>query len=209
MANHYVTRGVWRDASPADVRRAYRTLVLQHHPDRNPGDPDAAARFHAIQTAYDVLSDARARAAHDAQLGAAPPPPPAPEPAPAVTTETRGVTQRAGVSFGLAAVAAGLAALGVTDARETVTPIGGVSGVIVAELALAFVLAVVAWVAANDERRVLHHARFVYGTSMRRYASQVPLPSPWSERLLVVVLGVARPTAIASLLVLFLLFSTT
>lgn len=67
--NHYETLGLWRDASDADIRRAYRRLALRHHPDVSP-DSDAAERFLAIQKAYDVLVDPAARTIFDASLGA-------------------------------------------------------------------------------------------------------------------------------------------
>lgn len=47
------------------IEKAYRRLVLQHHPDRNPGDEEAAARFQAVQDAWEVLGDER-RARYDA-----------------------------------------------------------------------------------------------------------------------------------------------
>lgn len=51
-----------RDASDADIKRAYRRLAKDHHPDRHPNDPDAAARFKRIAAAFDVLSDSKRRA---------------------------------------------------------------------------------------------------------------------------------------------------
>ncbi len=47
--------GLTSDATPAAVRRAFRTRALQHHPDRNPGDPAAPERFRAVSDAYNVL----------------------------------------------------------------------------------------------------------------------------------------------------------
>lgn len=43
------------DASDEDIKRNYRKLAKQWHPDANPNDPDAARRFHEVQTAYDLL----------------------------------------------------------------------------------------------------------------------------------------------------------
>ena len=61
MKNPYETLGVNRDASTDEIKRAYRKLASQHHPDKG-GD---TARFQEIQTAYDVLGDPQKRAAHD------------------------------------------------------------------------------------------------------------------------------------------------
>ncbi len=67
MANDdpYAILGVKRDASPEEIRRAYRKLAKQHHPDLNPGKKDAAARFQAINAANDILSDPEKRARYD------------------------------------------------------------------------------------------------------------------------------------------------
>ena len=61
----YDVLGVPRTASEADIKRAYRRLAKQYHPDRNKDNPDAVARFKEIQEAYDVLSDPEARARYD------------------------------------------------------------------------------------------------------------------------------------------------
>jgi molecular chaperone DnaJ len=63
--DYYATLGVARDASAEDIKRAYRKLAMQHHPDRNPGDKRAEARFKEINEAYDVLKDEQKRAAYD------------------------------------------------------------------------------------------------------------------------------------------------
>ena len=57
--------GVKRDASADDIRKAYRKLAKQLHPDLNPGKPEAEARFKAVTAAYDMLSDAEKRARYD------------------------------------------------------------------------------------------------------------------------------------------------
>ena len=64
-ARFYDTLGVDPHAAPEDIRRAYRKLALLHHPDRNRGDQDAAARFREVAAAYSVLSDPERRAAYD------------------------------------------------------------------------------------------------------------------------------------------------
>src|SRR5438445_10131160 len=61
----YEVLGVPRNASEEDVKKAYRKLARQYHPDRNPGDKQAEARFKEVQEAYDVLSDKEKRAQYD------------------------------------------------------------------------------------------------------------------------------------------------
>jgi DnaJ-class molecular chaperone len=63
--DYYEVLGVPRDASEADIKKAYRKLARQHHPDRNPGDKTAESRFKEVQEAYDVLSDKTKRAQYD------------------------------------------------------------------------------------------------------------------------------------------------
>lgn len=65
MADHYELLGVSRDASTEDIKRAYRRLARQHHPDVNPGDAAAETRFKEITVAYEVLSDPQRRARYD------------------------------------------------------------------------------------------------------------------------------------------------
>src|SRR5881398_1553334 len=55
--DYYETLGVKRDASEEDIKKAYRKLARQYHPDRNPGDKQAETHFKEVQEAYDVLSD--------------------------------------------------------------------------------------------------------------------------------------------------------
>ena len=66
----YQVLGVPKDAALADIKKAYRRLARKFHPDLNPGDKTAEARFKEIQEAYAVLSDAKKRAQYD-QFGAA------------------------------------------------------------------------------------------------------------------------------------------
>src|SRR5579871_5125357 len=75
-ADYYETLGVSKSASEDEIKKAYRKLARQYHPDRNPGDKQAEAKFKDIQKAYDVLSDKNKRAQYDqfgeAGMGAGP-----------------------------------------------------------------------------------------------------------------------------------------
>jgi curved DNA-binding protein len=66
--DYYKTLGVPRDASPEEIKGAYRKLAMKYHPDRNPGDKQAEERFKEMNEAYQVLSDPQKRARYD-QLG--------------------------------------------------------------------------------------------------------------------------------------------
>jgi molecular chaperone DnaJ len=61
----YTTLGVARDADAETLKRAYRKLAMQCHPDRNPGDKAAEARFKDVNEAYEILKDDQKRAAYD------------------------------------------------------------------------------------------------------------------------------------------------
>jgi molecular chaperone DnaJ len=61
----YDTLGVSKSASADEIKKAYRKLARQYHPDRNPGDASAEETFKEVQTAYDVLSDDDKRKAYD------------------------------------------------------------------------------------------------------------------------------------------------
>jgi len=63
--DYYETLGVARNASDADIKKAYRRLAMKYHPDRNPGDKTTEAKFKDAKEAYEVLSDSQKRAAYD------------------------------------------------------------------------------------------------------------------------------------------------
>src|SRR2546423_13622644 len=61
----YVVLGVQRDASETDIKKAYRKLAMECHPDRNNGDKAAEEKFKLVTEAYEVLRDPDKRAAYD------------------------------------------------------------------------------------------------------------------------------------------------
>ena len=63
--DYYTVLGVNRDASEEDIKKSYRKLAMKHHPDRNPDDKGAEEKFKEAKEAYEVLSDAKRRAAYD------------------------------------------------------------------------------------------------------------------------------------------------
>ncbi len=71
VADFYELLGVGRDASEDDLKKAFRRLARQYHPDANPNDADAEARFKEIALAYETLSDPQKRAHYD-RFGTAP-----------------------------------------------------------------------------------------------------------------------------------------
>src|SRR6266849_5459371 len=64
-ADYYDVLGVPREASAAQIKKAYRKLALQHHPDRNPGDKSSEEQFKLAAEAYEVLSDPEKRSVYD------------------------------------------------------------------------------------------------------------------------------------------------
>jgi curved DNA-binding protein len=63
--DYYRILGVSKNATETEIKKAYRKLALQHHPDRNPGDKGAEEKFKKINEAYAVLSDKEKRAQYD------------------------------------------------------------------------------------------------------------------------------------------------
>ncbi len=63
--NPYEVLGVARDATDADIKKAYHKLVMKYHPDKNPGDKSAEEKFKEVNNAFDILKDPQKRAAYD------------------------------------------------------------------------------------------------------------------------------------------------
>lgn len=64
-ADYYETLGVSRSATADEMKKAYRKLAVKYHPDKNPGDAAAEAKFKEVSEAYDILKDDEKRAAYD------------------------------------------------------------------------------------------------------------------------------------------------
>src|ERR1700761_3483911 len=63
--DYYASLGVAKDADAGAIKKAYRKLAVQLHPDKNPGDAAAEAKFKEVSEAYDVLSDSTKRKEYD------------------------------------------------------------------------------------------------------------------------------------------------
>jgi molecular chaperone DnaJ len=65
MADYYQLLGIARDAGPEEIKKAYRKLAVQHHPDKNEGSKDSEERFKEVTRAYEVLRDPDQRTVYD------------------------------------------------------------------------------------------------------------------------------------------------
>src|SRR4051812_5874502 len=63
--DYYELLGLTKGASAEEIKKAYRKMAMQYHPDRNPGDAEAEAKFKDCSEAYEVLKDEQKRAAYD------------------------------------------------------------------------------------------------------------------------------------------------
>ena len=63
--DYYEVLGAKKDATEKELKKLYRKLAMQYHPDRNPDNPEAEAKFKEAAEAYDVLSNAEKRARYD------------------------------------------------------------------------------------------------------------------------------------------------
>jgi len=68
MISHYDTLNVSKDASEQDIKKSYRKLSLQYHPDRNGGDEEATEKYKQINEAYEILSDPQKKQQYDTEL---------------------------------------------------------------------------------------------------------------------------------------------
>ncbi|XP_057297900.1 dnaJ homolog subfamily C member 5-like isoform X2 [Hydractinia symbiolongicarpus] len=63
--NLYTALGLTKDATPEEIKKAYRKMALKNHPDKNPNDPEATERFKAINHAHAILSDPSKKEIYD------------------------------------------------------------------------------------------------------------------------------------------------
>lgn len=80
--DYYAVLGVARDATDEEIKKAYRKLAFEYHPDRNPGDQEAEARIREINAAYEVVGDPETRRSYERlrvgpEVGVEAPPDPA------------------------------------------------------------------------------------------------------------------------------------
>ncbi|MXP56467.1 molecular chaperone DnaJ [Pantoea sp. Mhis] len=64
-SDFYEILGISKSADEREIKKAYKRLAMKYHPDRNPGDKNAEAKFKEIKEAYEILTDAQKRAAYD------------------------------------------------------------------------------------------------------------------------------------------------
>ncbi|MEO6786718.1 MAG: DnaJ C-terminal domain-containing protein [Chthoniobacteraceae bacterium] len=74
--DHYAALGLARGCTPAEIAAAYRLLAKRHHPDLNPGLPEAVLRAQEVNAAHEILSDPARRRAYDRELSGTDPRPP-------------------------------------------------------------------------------------------------------------------------------------
>ncbi|MDR0761056.1 MAG: DnaJ domain-containing protein, partial [Treponema sp.] len=63
--DYYEVLGLQKGASKDDIKKAYRKLAIQYHPDKNPGNKEAEEKFKEATEAYEILSDDKRKAAYD------------------------------------------------------------------------------------------------------------------------------------------------
>src|SRR5210317_1764369 len=63
--DYYEILGISKNATPVEIKKAYRKMALKYHPDKNPGDKSAEDKFKAAEEAYEVLSDENKNARYD------------------------------------------------------------------------------------------------------------------------------------------------